>query len=218
VDAVVVTGTLANCSTASPALTIGDAWYTSGGWNNIAYVPCAMSMHLYCFETDRDVPVTAGSASGRLAFLTVQSLMPGSGGITAADSLCGSEASLAGLPGTYLAALAQTGVSAMSRFEVGGPTWIRLDGVPIAPTALEFAAQGWQTSLNISSAGTHVDAEVFTGAATLSAPGVAAMTCNDWTDVSVNGYVGRAASSSPQAVGYNGGGACNGDPVYCLEL
>ena len=61
-------------------------------------------------------------------------------GIAAADALCTSEATAAGLPGTYRAFLATKQASAMSRFDLGGAPWVRVDGVVLATTASDFGA------------------------------------------------------------------------------
>ncbi len=219
-DAKVVTGALVECgSTGTQNLFIGDAWYTTGGWNAINVGGCTTPFHLYCFETDHDVAVVAvGSGSGRFAFVTVDAFSPGSAGIAAADDLCGSEAAVAGLPGTYLAVLAQTTATAMSRFDLAGPTWVRLDGVPIATRAIDFEAQAWQAPLNVTSAGTYVNASVYVGVDSLTMPGPVDTTCNDWMDSSgFTGWVGLAGASSADAVNFNPSGLCSGNALYCLQ-
>jgi hypothetical protein len=107
------------------------AGYTVGG--------CVGTVPIACVEIGHSVAVSPVVTSGRKLFVTTTNWFPG-GGLASADALCASEASTAGLTGTYLALLATSGGTAWSRFSTQGPTWTRLDGVALAATAAEVAA------------------------------------------------------------------------------
>lgn len=77
---------------------------------------------------DRSQPVAVAPSSGRTAFLTIQRLIPDAGGLTTADALCSSEATAAGLSGTYRALLATTTGTAISRVSLA---WSNSSSHPI---------------------------------------------------------------------------------------
>ena len=61
--------------------------------------------------------------------------LPNAGGVASADTMCQSEAAVAGLPGTYLALLATTTATAASRFDRGGAVWVNTAGLALADSA-----------------------------------------------------------------------------------
>jgi hypothetical protein len=142
---------------------------------------CATARSLYCFGVDRRVRVGPLPAAGRLAFLSSRGFRPG-GGIGAADAVCQASADAIGLPGSYLAKLATSSAGPATRFDLSGPPWVRLDGVPLAPTAERyFNAPFSSSSPIVTEAGTYVpSADAWYG---LSADGTfsAETTCQDWS-------------------------------------
>lgn len=189
-------------------------WTTSSGFGNSGYIggampelvvplnvyitTCADLYALLCFEIGHDVVVGPNPTSGnRLAFLAT-SAMHG-GGVGALDSQCQSEATAAGLPGTYLAAVAAQGVTIASRFGAGTP-WARPDGTVIAPTtAAMFDGTDPDSFINQLADGTYAGAAnttVRTGELPL-VPGTSNSTCNSWTSTSnSNGRTGRRIARS----------------------
>jgi hypothetical protein len=142
---------------------------------------CATPRPLYCFGVDRRVRVEPLPAAGRLAFLSSRGFTPGAG-IGAADAVCQASADAVGLPGSYLAKLATSSAGPATRFDLSGPPWVRLDGVPLAPTAEQyFSAPFTSSSPTVTEAGTYLPyAFAWYG---LSADGTfsAATTCRDWS-------------------------------------
>ncbi len=150
--------------------------------------------------------VTSSSGTGNLSSWTGANGMTG---LAAADAVCASRASTAGLAGTYVAWLSDSTSDAYCRVHglagkkanncglgslpVAAGPWARPNGTPVsptidrmlAPTHQQFFPAGSETSAEVTSSplvvytGTDV-----TGAAT-------AATCNDWT-VSVSTIRGNA--------------------------
>src|SRR5207244_775845 len=98
---------------------------------------CAATFHLYCFGVDYNSPVTVTPTPGRIAFLSSKQVDP-SKGMASADALCQSEATGAGLSGSYLALLSTSSASAVSRFSATGGTWVRPDGIPLVNQATDL--------------------------------------------------------------------------------
>jgi hypothetical protein len=170
--------------------------FTLGG-----ILTCSTAGRIYCLGADRMAQVSVTPAVGRYAFTTSGAWKPG-GGVTSADELCKSEASMAGLPGSYKALLAASGASAASRFSTNGLPWIRPDGIPLRPTASDtFTATYWDSSPNPSANGLSFPGGgmgTWTGAATMTAPGTPSTTCQDWLSSSESdgAYLGEIAQTS----------------------
>jgi hypothetical protein len=194
----------------------GDPYFVSGTWQDGGNLSCSQALHVYCFGMTNDAPLVVTPQAGRRAFVSVQSFTPG-GGLAAADAVCASDAQLAGLSGTFLALLATSTAGATARFSLTGPTWVRMDGIPIAPTPLAFATNQWTTAIAVTAAGAYVDVEVF-GAFSLSAASSQMSTCNDWTDATgaYSAYYGRSAATDINDI-MDQYLACRGAPLYCLE-
>jgi len=234
--------------------TIGLDYQLGGSWNAGGTESCDKAgIQLYCFGTSLSNPLLYPKTPGRIAFLSKASFdtskglsggsPPSTGG--SADVLCQTEANAAGLSGTFLALLATTGVSAASRFDSTGPTWVRPDGIALASTAAIFMQGTLVTALNEHADGsfaplTSSGGYVRTGAWAYPDPGAPmsglevpasspADTCNDWTSgVSTDtGSVGLRDAVSSDFFGYRGGTIGAGSfmpvgcgatlPVYCLQ-
>jgi hypothetical protein len=158
---------------------------TSSLFTSFNRVTCAEAARLYCFGVDRQASVTIALPGAiRYAFLSSDSWRP-DGNLASADLLCASEASAAGLPGTYKALLATETASAASRFDTTLAPWARVDGVLLAATAEElFSSPYWDTSLTVLADGTYATSGALLvggGGTNLSAAGTSALTCNNWS-------------------------------------
>ena len=190
---------------------------------NISSTGCVAGLHLNCFGVDRAATVTiVPPSSKRLAF-TTNGWTPG-GGLVSADAFCQSEAQSASLPGTYLALLATTSASAASRFNVAGPRWVRVDGVPLAASAMAmFGPALWDMVPNFNARQTQVFGNDGTwgGAPSTNVVGTSGSTCNNWNSTVGGGVGGRIGFSLVSSyLGFDGNVACNGSFGYgltCLQ-
>ena len=213
--------------------TIGFSDYGTSGWTQNGGGTCASTQHLYCLGTSWTATATPPAATGvRRAFVTDGAWIP-SGGLAGADALCTSEATAAGLPGTYRALLATSTATAASRFSITGGPWARVDDVVLAPTAAGFlgTAAGappvfWQAPLNVSASRQYRFDRAWAGAPTLASNGNGT-SCGNWTTAASTawGDVGITASSRTATAFANyttlGSGitACDttGNKIYCLQ-
>jgi hypothetical protein len=116
----------------------GDAADAGGNFTQAGSMNCFAPRRIYCFETDRSVPVQITPQAGRFAFISTSTAIPSAAGIAAADQQCQGDALAAGLPGTYKAILRADNEIAANRFDLTGPPWVRTDGALIASSALEL--------------------------------------------------------------------------------
>jgi hypothetical protein len=167
-------------STAAMSKTIGRPTDGAHGYIFYGWSSCPYSANLTCIEISRTSRVDPPSPPQirRAAFVSAGYFYP-SNGLASADAICTSEAAAASLPGTYRAFLATTQASAMSRFDVGGAPWVRVDGVVLAATASDFAAGNWLAPLNVTARSAYIgNFAVWVGAPGPSALGIS--NCNDW--------------------------------------
>ena len=190
--------------------------FATGSWSRGAGAVCSVHLRLYCFGIDHQFALQPDPAPGRWAFVSDE--FDTASGAMAADAQCAAEATAAGLPGTYLALIAFDGQSALSRFDLTGPPWVRTDGVALTDTALELAASPSQmhTSLSVAADGTtYRYGRAWTGG---SAPnGPAAKNCGNWT---TSGTKGRWGSTSNPLGGWFSSGATpctTPGMLYCLQ-
>jgi hypothetical protein len=202
--------------------TYGTAEAGGGGFSTAYFASnlCSSPARIYCFGIDRLTPVSGPAASGRRAFVA-----PGwtsGGGLAAADARCAADALAAGLPGTFRALLADVGTSAISRFDTTGPSWVRVDGVPIAETAATLATADLIAALHLTAAGVDVGiyATAFTGAPRPSTAGTPNSTCEGWTSASSaqTANIGNAAFSGQSWFSVMATVACDRTQgLYCLQ-
>jgi hypothetical protein len=189
---------------------------TYSDWTSDGRHDCTVGQRLYCFGVDRVTEVAPLPVAGRRAFLSAPQFAPASG-LAAADALCALEASGASLGGTFRALLGTPGASAMSRFDVGGANWVRLDGLPIADSIAAFAAAQWSTTLNVTAFKGYAGDHVATGGGLpMQTPDLTA-TCDDWTNASVSHRAGRARNSGIGGFDSTGRTCSENVAVYCLE-
>ena len=131
---------------------------SSSTFNPDGFLGCSFTnARLICAEVGHVAPVVPAIATGRIAFITAASWMPG-GGIGDADALCESEATSAGLvTGSYLAFLATSTATALRRLNIertiqfspwfprpsASPTWERrwANGSARALTEIKLAGE-----------------------------------------------------------------------------
>lgn len=187
--------------------------------------PCTTERRLLCLGVGRTARVVPTSIAGRNAFTTDGSFTVG-GGIAAADALCASEATAAGLPGTYKALLATNGASAISRFNTAtGAAWVRSsDGIALTTLAraMGTALEALETAPNTNAKGNtrYGSTTTWTGAATLTTPGTASTTCGNWTATTSTGTGGRAGDTAISTwFGRDASGACTSTArkLICLQ-
>jgi hypothetical protein len=223
---VVLTGTYGDGTPASDCgdWTQPDAGSAVGGvtqnggteWQDSSLIPCDSPHSLYCFGTDYTVPITpAIPDGGRLAFVSNPVALDG--GLAQADSQCQSDATDAGLPGSYLALLPTLAASAASRFNADAGTWYRVDGVALSPTGVGLLIDGrLVATCDLTATGARYDYTVLTGEQTPTRVGFGQDTCGDWTfdagspwagdTYTTAGWFGSFPSSCSVAM-----------PVYCLQ-
>ncbi len=203
---------------------VGLARFGTVGWTNAAGGDCNMPTSLYCLGIDRVSTLTITPASGRKAFVS-KANFDAATGIAGADTLCRGEATAAGLAnaGTFKALLATTAASAASRFNEGGPPWVRVDGVEVAPTATALFDQQITAPIDVRADGTYNDQQfgvAYTGALRPRDVGTNGTTCNNWSknDATGNGNFTDIFESNFFS-GYSA--ACDRWPgsshIYCLE-
>jgi hypothetical protein len=200
---------------------VGDLSFTSrtallDGGNFSIRRPCALVAHFVCAEVDRNVEIAPIPTRGRLAFTTTGTWDPTSG-IAAADTLCTSEAAAAGKPGTFKALLATSKAAAISRFLTSGAPWVRVDGLPLLPSARDFQAA---VALDLAP-GVRLDGSVVPrfgpiafGGENLGVMSTLAVTCNDWSSGASANMVGFSPWDTSVAGAED---ACSPMPVLCLQ-
>jgi hypothetical protein len=231
----VVTGTTAtgavsaNCAdwtvttgsdTTTGTLTATDAAWTAVGTSTFA---CAGPSRLYCFGVGKQSVVAPPAVVGRRAFYSRPVGI--GGGISAFDAKCQTDADTANLGAPFHAFVATTTANAISRFDTSKSRWVRLDGVPLAPSAADLAT-GFRVPLNIYADGSPYAipfgaSKAWTGAVDPVSLGVAD-TCVDWTSTSPSGGGAYGRPTNSGASGFYDGSARRCDEgsygVYCLEL
>jgi hypothetical protein len=174
-------------------------------------VPCdATGEHLYCFQIDHQTPVSVKPpAKARLAFVSTTTI-PITGGLAAGDAACAKDAAAAKLPGTYKALMATTNDSPLSRFDLKGDPWVRVDGV-----ALDVPFMS--APLDIRADGTQYGQVAFVGAPD-DLSNVGQYTCNDWQSTNPNDNLSIGMTDWTYGFLYIGIGCDSGPrPVYCMQ-
>lgn len=175
----------ANCEdwtiTEKVSATIGEPGATFSAWTSDGSLNCAeaQSLGVYCFGVDLSVPVAFEPQEGRHAFVTA-TLFDGSVGFDAFDEACATEATGAGLEGSYLAVVSTSTQSALSRFDTSGPPWVNTLGVPLASTAAALSVLAHlEAPPSFTAVGEPVTGDYWVGSALPTTVGTS--TCTDWT-------------------------------------
>ena len=181
--------------------TVGLASGNSAMFTSFGTPPgCTVQARLYCMGIDRTATVTPTAQTGRFAF-TSTATFSANGGLAGADAICQSEATGAGLSGSYRALLATESATAISRFNTGGAPWIRVgDRVRLTPTAAALGTPGLKvvdTVPNVNAAGTvrFGDTLLWTGAADPGTVALQGISCANWTSLANKGQGGRAGDT-----------------------
>ena len=200
------------------------------GWGASGSAGCSPNaFHLACLGTDYQAVVrVVAPPNPRFIFLS-KAPFGAATGVTAANTICTNEATSAGLPGTYKALLAPTGATAGSLFVAHNQPVTRPDGVVVAVSDASFLAipSAIRAALEIAADGTvpvDTNGAAFTGAASVTAAGTNATTCNNWSTNS------GAATGTSGLTNYSAGttyfnNALSAQPncdnaamrVYCLQ-
>lgn len=193
-------------------------------WSSFSTSGCTGLKSLYCLGVDRVAPIAAPApAAGRIAFVSSASFNA-STGVAGADALCTSQATAAGLTGTFKALLATTTATAASRFTTTAANFVRPDGVVIGPVS---AVLGGNVVL---SAPINVTADAasylgnngsWTGATAPTSVGTAASTCANWSSnlATATGVYGRVGETDGKYwFNTTTTTTCNASfRVYCLQ-
>lgn len=198
----------------------------SGGpasWTERSNAGCGTSRRLYCFQIDNTTAnLVPAPTAGKIAFVSTKSFAPGpTVGIAGADTQCATEATNAGLAGTYKALLATSTASAASRFTLA-PLYVRRDGIPVATGATIGAGAALDSGIWQRADGTYVPSTgdlVYTGAPLPSSVGTLASTCDDWTTTSsTTATIGADTFADSTWWNLASNQACSATlAVYCLQ-
>jgi hypothetical protein len=175
-----------------PAETCND-WQDSSGavmgtgnnvhnasWAGGSSVTCDNNRRFLCLEVGHVTTVAAVPSTGRLTFITVGKRTTALD-VTDADTLCNTEATAAGFPGTYRAALTTSTASLASRFVVDSRPFIRLDGTFVAPGDVFFTGMNLTSMVHQLSDGSYTRESFWTGVTTSpQTTSGTGQTCNDW--------------------------------------
>jgi hypothetical protein len=186
---------------------------------------CSSQGRIYCLGVDRQAQVAVVPTQGRHAFMTLGFWIPG-GGISSADALCQSEASAAGLSGTYLALLPQMAsgyqYSAASRFSTSGQTWVRADGIAITQTAAAFFTTSvFDVPPNLSANGAYRFGPEYAWTGALTPTSTVVTDCANWTSSSSSdsALVGSAGDTNTKNFFNAGPSSCDttSNRLTCLQ-
>jgi hypothetical protein len=207
-DGTVFTGSnCADWTSVTDSISVGDATATTGFWAGgleVGGPSCGGPYPVYCFEIDAGiaaVPLPVIPSGGRHAFLSQSKWTPG-GGPAAADAICQTDASTAGLsnPTNYQALIA-TDTAGVGRFDLARGPWFRLDGAQVVATAADLGAAAGDrmlTTINLDSGGYYI-ANFNAGTGSGVSPGVTTATanCTHWTMAggAATGWAGLVDSS-----------------------
>ncbi len=177
---------------------------------------CGNQAHLLCVETGRVQPVMTRPDTGKRAFATTNGWAPG-GGRDSADAHCASEATVAGLTGTFLAAIATTTETIASRFPADA-IYRRTDGVRLLRAAGLWTAEWFDVPPQLDQFGDLISADYWSGTNRFDALSQAADNCNDWTASSdvLGGYMHWTTNSDLRSAWKTD--PCDASvPLLCLE-
>ncbi len=177
---------------------------------------CNTPQRFLCAQVDRSITLAPVPFVGRLAFVSPVTF-PLNAGRATADTLCTSSAAAGGVTGSFLALLATTGTTALSRFDLTGPPWVRADGIPLLPTAAAWStATSFDVAPALDAAGTLTSADeaIVLGATTMGTVGTDATSCTSWSNGTGANYLGNPY----EAAATGSTSACNFTArVMCLQ-
>ncbi len=168
--------------------------------------------------TPSPTPTTTATPQGpaKVAFVTSTAQSGNLGGLAGGDTICNALAANAGLPGAYLAWLADTTGSPSTRFSQTGH-YVRVDGTIIAYnwgdlTDGQIRAPISVTEQNNSVGPSCVWSDVYIDG-TFSDPNA----CNNWSSIAVSGGFGNSSSSSSSWTSGGFGNCASNCLLYCFQ-
>ncbi|MFN7954866.1 MAG: hypothetical protein U0610_24280, partial [bacterium] len=184
-ESAVASGTLGHGQAAGPATTLQDT------------LPCNESHRLLCIEAAAGDPTSFPHTPGMLAFTTEARgggklsqwpLAHGKTGLAAADEICKSAATTAGLPvpSSFVAWISASTSNASTRVTGAGP-FRRLDGFVIANSRVAFLNGAIVTSVGQTERGDYLTYAAGTDVWTATSSDgsyLSPYSCNDWTAAS----------------------------------
>jgi hypothetical protein len=153
-----------------------------------------------------------------VAFVTSTTQMAGAlGGLAGADAICQARAQAASLPGTFVAWLSTSTVNARDRLGTARG-WVRTDGLPIADTVADLAADRLLYPIALDEFGVNVGPNVEPETGSQNGTVFAGETCGDYTNVNGNGEIGIAQSGTLEWESF-AGTVCNfALPLFCFQI
>jgi hypothetical protein len=125
-------------STSSGNVIVGDLTGGPHAWTNMGGTWCTAQGRLYCFGDD----MVNRSPSLRWPAARLRRHRGEAVEVSApSTAMCPAETAAAGLAGTFKAGVATTHASAVSRFDLTGPTWVRPDGVAVVASAHDLGVE-----------------------------------------------------------------------------
>jgi hypothetical protein len=225
-------GTCGDWTSSTGSTYNGDATSTTSNWSyefSVGGDSCGNSLTpVYCFQNDTGMAAVAAPvipATARHAFKSKTTWMPG-GGVAAADVVCQSDATAAGLANAtnYRALLTTTvAATAATRISVTGEPWFRLDGAQLVATAADLAAPAADrmlTALNVDPTGAYGAATIaWTGSAVAPSDTSMIVNCNNWSTSAATVSAWRGVTIGSNAGWWAGNmQACNVPSyLYCFE-
>jgi hypothetical protein len=210
--------TCADWTSSTAAGWAGDLSAGQDLWTeDISGTACSTLARLYCMEVGHAFPVAPVLPPGaRVAFLS--RVAPTSQGLAGMDAVCQADANSAGIPGTFLAAVATSTTTIASRFTAGAP-WTRVDGTPLGNLVdgsdpFAFVTQFADGSFSNGST------DIFTGATTPTQVAANNEACVDWTSAASNKGVRIGWTAFAVAATFWSHQAINcafGQSVLCLQ-
>ena len=214
----VATAVPPSCSTGTVRVGYADA--TAPDWlGTVTMTGCTSNDALYCFEVDRNAPVSSGlDRSKRMAFVTSNTYAlkaPNiNQGIDDLDLACQNEGALLDTSRTYLALVAQTIATARSRFDTTSQKpWALPNGVIVATDLVQLLAP-----IDVTPMGDHVPGNAFFGATGLDTDALSSTNCTNWTSTSGSTPLGTTTRSTSAALTSGAPAMCTAQAhIYCLE-
>lgn len=208
----------ANCSNWGSSLEVHRAGRTgtlADAWTNNRELSCADPSHVYCFGVDRSFPIDVEPQPGRVAFTTAAEVSSGEG-IESLDAQCQTEATSAGLRGTFRALVALAGATAVSRFDLEGEPWVNTLGLPLTSSAALVGAAAIDVPPSFDAEGGAIAGDVWVGAPSFSQP--SSQNCTDWTTNAFISFGRVALAEDADRWGDAEPRACSGSRhVVCLQ-
>lgn len=159
---------------------------------------CNVPAHLYCFEIGHVAQVVPTVTPGKLAFMSTRT----SEGLSSFDARCQNDATTAGLPGTYLAAVATTTTTIASRFAPTSTPYVRIDGTQVSATGTALLdGTALLAPVNQRADGLYIAPAfaptIATGTSDPRVVGTVMQTCADWTANTGTGAAGQVNAARP---------------------